>query len=117
MTPAVEILTYAEQHGIQLSVTGNKLKVKGNMTPDFLEAAKQHKPDLMLMVKIRQACLGLAITPDQFLALTTEEDRRLIAEGMIDLETLQAYAASYANGIHSGRIVFHPTTGKLLRHN
>lgn len=116
MTPAVEILAYAEQHGIHLSANGDKLKVKGKLTTDFLEAAKQHKPDLMLMVKVRQACRGLAITPDQFLALATEEDRRQIVEGTIDLETLQAYAVSFTDGIQTGRIAFHPTSGALLRH-
>lgn len=66
---------------------------------------------------IRAACRSLAITPDQFLALTTEEDRACIERGDLPPINLRAYAASYAEGIRSRRIAFHPTTGRLLRHN
>jgi len=57
---------------------------------------------------IQQSCEGLAITPSQFLALTTKEDREFILSGDIPVEMLKAYAKSYANGIQTGRITFHP---------
>jgi len=66
---------------------------------------------------IRDACQGLTITPEQFLALTTEEDRGLIRSGKFSPECLRTYAVSFDEGIRSRRIVFHPTTGALLNHN
>lgn len=117
MNQAADILTYADQHGIRLSVNGDKMKVKGKLTPDFLEAAKQHKPYLMLMVKVRQACKGVpGITPDQFLALCSPDDLADIKAGHIPDWELVAFAESFATGIQSGRIVFHPTSGQLVRH-
>jgi len=117
MSSVAEILTYAEQHGIQLSVNGDKLKVNGKYTPDFLETAKQHKPDLIVLLLIKEACQGLPITPEQLYALTSGEDREDIRTGQSPIEHLSWYAESLAKGIKSGRIKFHPTTGRLLKHN
>ena len=58
---------------------------------------------------IKQSCEGLAITPNQFLALTSKEDHELILSGDLPIEVLRAYAKSFAEGIQTGRITFHPT--------
>jgi len=57
---------------------------------------------------IQQSCEGLAITPYQFIALTTKEDREHILSGDLPLKVLRAYAMSFAKGIQTGRITFHP---------
>ena len=57
---------------------------------------------------VQQSCNGFAITPDQFLVLTTKEDRELILSGDLPIEMLRAYAKSFAEGIQTGRITFHP---------
>ena len=62
-----------------------------------------------VLVLIKQACDGFEITPDQFIALTTKEDRELILSGDLPLKVLRAYARSFSEGIQTGRIVFHPT--------
>ena len=67
--------------------------------------------------RIVAACYRLEITPDQFLMITTEEDRELIKAGVFSPECLRAYAMSLANGISTGRIQFHPVTQALLSHN
>ena len=62
-----------------------------------------------VLVLIKQSCEGFEITPDQFIRLTTKEDRELILSGDLPLKVLRAYAKSFAEGIQTGRIVFHPT--------
>ena len=62
-----------------------------------------------VLALIKQSCEGFEITPDQFIALTTKEDRELILSGDLPLKVLRAYAKSFAEGIQTGRIVFHPT--------
>jgi len=69
-----------------------------------------------LMICIKTACKGLSITPQQFTALLTEEDKHLIIKGKFEGHTLRAYARSFAEGIQSRLIVFHPKTVGLLRH-
>jgi len=62
-----------------------------------------------LLVAVSIACKGLEITPDQFIALTIKEDRELILSGDLPTDVLRAYAKSFAEGIQTGRITFHPT--------
>jgi len=62
-----------------------------------------------VLALIKQACEGFEITPDQFITLTTKEDRELILSGDLPLKVLRAYAKSFAEGIQTGRITFHPT--------
>ena len=66
---------------------------------------------------IQQACSGLSISSEQFLALTNADDRDLIVSGEFDAIFLRGYAISFANGIESGRIKFHPASQTLLKHN
>ena len=80
-----------------------------------------HDPNIANIAKgvlalIKQSCEGFEITPDQFIALTTKEDRELILSGDLPLKVLRAYARSFSEGINKGRIVFHPTTGLLIKH-
>jgi len=77
-----------------------------------LRGVAQSEPGNTMITRIRDACSGLTITPEQFLTLTSEEDRELIRGGMFSLECLRAYAESFDEGIQSRRIVFHPATGK-----
>ncbi|MEE9159033.1 MAG: hypothetical protein V3U60_11670 [Gammaproteobacteria bacterium] len=98
--------------GQQLVLEGEK----GALQPEFVERARQHKPELLLMVIIQQACTGLDITPDQFLALISQDDRDHILTGDIPMKCLRAYAKNFAKGIQSGRILFHPKSGALVRH-
>ena len=70
-----------------------------------------------LMICIKRACKELSITPQQFTALLTEEDKHLIIEGKFKGHTLRAYAESIDEGIKSGRIVFHPMTDVLIKHD
>ena len=119
MNTAADILTYAEQHGIAILAEGQQLILegqKGTLPPEFIERARKHKPELLLMVIIRQACNGLDITPDQSRALLSPADVRDILTGDIPMECLRAYANSFAEGIQSGRILFHPKSGALVRH-
>jgi len=83
---------------------------------DPTKVARVAESDLIVVARIREACQGLNITPEQFMVLTTEEDRDCIQRGEFSLTNLRAYAVSFAGGIKSGRIVFHPATGNLLKH-
>jgi len=65
---------------------------------------------------IKSACQGLEITPEQFAAICTKDDLDLIANGSYNSEYLRGYARSFAEGIRSRRIVFHPKTGELVCH-
>jgi hypothetical protein len=67
---------------------------------------KTQSPELT--ARVSDICKGLAITPDQFIDLTTKEDRELILSGDLPIEVLRAYAKSFAEGIQTGRITFHP---------
>jgi hypothetical protein len=108
MNTAQDILTYAESHDIQMSASDGKLVLEGRLTDEFLESAKRHKPDLLLFTIVSNACERFSITPVQFLSLTTKEDRELILSDNISVEMLKAYAKSFAHGIQTGRITFHP---------
>ena len=50
------------------------------------------------------ACDGVGITPEVFRSLLSPEDLDDIAAGDIPVETLHAYALSFARGLRSGRI-------------
>ncbi|MCH8976285.1 MAG: hypothetical protein IH909_01530 [Proteobacteria bacterium] len=99
-----------------LSVPRQGVLEEKSIETEFLESAKQHKPDLLLFAIVSEACEGLTITPQQFTALLTEEDKHLIIKGKFEGHTLRAYAKSFNNGINTGRIVFHPTTELLIKH-
>ena len=116
MNTAQDILEYTQSHDIQMSAKDGKLILEGELTDELLEKAREHKPELLLFTIVSDACEGLTITPQQFTALLTEEDKHLIIEGKFEGYTLRAYAESFNNGVNTGRIVFHPTTELLIKH-
>ena len=66
---------------------------------------------------IQAACQGIdGITPDQFMVLLNDQDKAAIAADDISEKCLRGYAKSFAEGIQSGRILFHPRSGALVRH-
>jgi len=69
-----------------------------------------------LVRRAKAACTGLSITPNQFMALLNDQDKAAILTGDISVECLRGYAKSFAEGIQSGRILFHPKSNALLRH-
>ena len=121
MNTAADIFSYAHTHDINLIADDGQLKIDAPetaLTDEFLESAKEHKQEILkaltkedpeLIALVSDACKGFAITPYQFLALTIKEDRELILSGDLPVEVLRAYAKSFAEGIQTGRITFHPT--------
>ena len=50
MNSAIEILNYASTHNINISVDGEHIKLEaidGEISDNFIESAKQHKPELI----------------------------------------------------------------------
>jgi len=121
MNTAADIFSYAQTHDINLNAEDGQLKIDAPetaLTDEFLESAKQHKSEILevltkedpeLMALVSDACNGFAITPDQFIALTTKEDRELILSGDLPIKMLRAYTKSFAEGIQTERITFHPS--------
>ena len=72
--------------------------------------------DIQAEKLIDGACLGLEITPVQFRAICSEKELKDISDGSTPLDEIRMYAASFADGICTGRIVIHPTTQELIRH-
>jgi len=119
MNTAQDILSYAKSHHISMIAEDGKLKIyapKEVLTDEFLDTAKQHKSEILLFTIISDACEGYAITPQQFINLLDKGDKEDILSGGIQGECLHAYAKSFSQGIKSGRIAFHPTTGLLVKH-
>ena len=125
MNTAADILTYAKTHDISLNAEDGLLKIDAQekeLTDEFLESAKQHKSEILevllksqvshdpyVLNQVKEAVQDLPITIDQLIALTTKEDRELILSGDLPLKVLKAYGKSFAEGIQTGRITFHPT--------
>lgn len=86
-----------------------KTASNGGCTPVTLVTPKTYRI-------AEEACRGLEITPDQFIALCSPDDLAAIEAGEYDAAFLRGHAESFAAGIQSGRIVFHPTSGELVRH-
>jgi len=118
MNTAADIISYAKSHNINMiaKIENGNLVLEGNLTDEFIESAKQHKPDLLLFTIVTKACERLTITPQQFIALLTEEDKQDILSGSTGVRTLRAYAESFSKGVQTGRIAYHPTTGLLIKH-
>ena len=124
MNTANDIISYAEQHAIQISTREGQLILNAQkevMTDEFLMSAKTHKIELLETLSqqelIEAACRGLEITSAQFRAICSKEDLEDISNGNTTLEELRIYAESFADGICTRRIVFHPTTKELIHHN
>ena len=134
MNTAAEILAYASLHHIHLAAVDGKLILEATddaLTDEFLKVAKHHKIELLeallkhkdlpfyepcVLTQMKEVVQDLPITVDQFLTLTTVEVREDIRAGSVPREAIRFYAKSFAEGIRTGRILFHPTTGALVRH-
>ena len=119
MNTAQDLFAYAQQHNIRLNPKDDQLLLNAPrevLPHEFVESVKVHKQELLLIARINAACKGLDITPGQFLALLSEDDKELVRQGRFSPESLRAYAVSFAEGIQSRRILFHPTTGVLIKH-
>ena len=76
MNSARDIISYAEEHNIQLSARNGQLILNASkevLTDDFLQKAKTYKPELLKALEDRRthvqklissACRGLEITPN-----------------------------------------------------
>ncbi len=123
MNTARDVMRYAEQHDIRLISENGELILNAQkevLTEEFLQSAKVHKIELLATLSqqelIEAACRGLEITPAQFRAICSKKELEDISNGSIPIEELRAYAASFADGIYTGRIVVHPKTNELIRH-
>ena len=47
MNSALDLLEYASKHKIMVAVDGDQIKLEGQFTDEFLETARQHKPELL----------------------------------------------------------------------
>ncbi|MGH8584785.1 MAG: hypothetical protein ACREWE_00870 [Gammaproteobacteria bacterium] len=96
-TPSGQTLAEAEAYAARYHGPGCVV------TP-LAELPKPQAPPL-IDEALAGACEGVGgITPAQFRALLSPEDLDDIEGGDIGVETLKAYAASFAEGIRSGRI-------------
>ena len=128
MNTADDIITYAKTHDISIIAENGLLKIdapENELTDEFLELAKQYKQEIIKVLskqhlesqsRIYDACRGLDLTPAEFAAICSKEDLQIIGKGLFNPESLRAYAKSFDKGVKSGRIVFHPTTGLLIKH-
>ena len=88
----------------------------------FAVLTKRHKPALAevlfpdLMPLLSRTLRGADITPLQFLALCSEQDRDDITSGATPAAAVRTFAESLAQGIRDDRIRF-SETGQLVRHN
>ena len=72
------------------------------MTP-IAELPKRRRAPVLLEEALRTACVDVAgITPGQLRSLLSPEDIKDIQAGGIPVETLHAYALSFAEGRRSG---------------
>jgi hypothetical protein len=91
---------------------GGKTEISDNSgIPQF-----KYGQDVQAEKLIEAACRDLEITPVQFRSICSEKELKDISNGSTPLEELRMYAASFADGIRTGRIIIHPTTQELIRH-
>lgn len=105
MNTAAEILTYAERHDIRINAKDGQLKIDApekELTDEFLESAKQHKSDLLLLTIANDACAGLDMTPDQFMRVLNKKGKTQIINGELSASTLKNYAKQIDKAINSG---------------
>jgi len=106
-SPLMSVMAVQAQRHLE-----GKTKISDNSgIPQF-----KYGQDVQAEKLIEAACRDLEITPAQFTAICSKEDLEEISNGSISLEELRMYAASFADGIRTGRIIIHPTTQELIRH-
>ena len=114
MNTAAEILSYAQTHDINLIAEDGQLKIDAPetaLTDEFLESAKQHKSEILevltkiepeLMERVSDACVGLDMTPEQFIRILNSEGKQQIISGEISASTLKDYAKQIDDAINDG---------------
>jgi len=105
MNSAIEILNYASKHKIDIVVDGEQIKleaIEGKITDEFLESAKKHKPEILLYTIVSNACVGLDMTPEQFIRVINKEGKDQIISGEISASTLKDYAKQIDRSINAG---------------
>ncbi len=105
MNTAAEILTYAKTHDINLVAEDGQLKIDAPetaLTDDFLESAKRHKSDLLLFTIVSDACVGLDMTPEQFIRILNSKGKAQIISGELSASTLKDHARQIDDAINDG---------------
>ena len=105
MNTAQDIFEYTQSHNISMVAEDGKLKIKGPetaLTDDFLNSAKEYKPELLLFTIVSDACEGLSITPEQLIRILNSKGKQQIISGEISVSTLKDYAKQIDNSIKDG---------------
>ena len=105
MNTAADIFSYAQTHDINLIAEDGQLKIDAPetaLTDDFLESAKRHKSDLLLFTIVSDACVGLDMTPEQFIRILNSKGKRQIISGELSASTLKDYAKQVDDSIKNG---------------
>ncbi len=105
MNTAAEILSYAQTHDINLIAEDGQLKIDAPetaLTDEFLESAKKYKPEILLFTIVSNACVGLDITPEQFIRILNSKGKQQIISGELSASTLKDYAKQIDDAINDG---------------
>lgn len=109
-----KILTAALAHNIRLRISGEQL-IASPAVPELLEALREIEPLLLQVFDLCvTACHGLRIAPETLFNSLTPLEYQLVADGVIDLDSLRCYAEGLAAG--RGQIFFNRETGQVLAH-
>ena len=102
MNTSTDILTYAAEHDIQMCARNGKLVLEGKLTDEFIESAKQHKQDLLLFTIVSDACVGLDMTPEQFIRILNSNSKQQIINSELSARTLKNSAKQIDDAIKNG---------------
>jgi len=99
---AQDILEYTQSHNIQMSARDGKLILEGELTDEFIESAKKNKPALLLFTIVSDACVGLDMTPEQFIRILNSKGKAQIISGELSASTLKDHAKQIDDAINDG---------------
>ena len=105
MNTAQDIFNYTQSHNISMTAEGGKLKINGpetSLTGEFLESAKQHKAEIILFTIVSDACVGLDMTPEQFIRVLNNKAKEQIINGELSASTLKDDAKQIDDAINDG---------------
>ena len=105
MNTAADIFSYAQTHDINLIAEDGQLKIDAPetaLTDEFLESAKQHKSEILLFTIVSNACVGLDMTPEQFIRILNNKGKQQIISGELSVSTLKDYAKQIDEAINAG---------------
>ena len=119
MNSARDILTYAEQHDIRLIAENGGLVMDAPeeaLTADFVKTVKKHKAEILnviserwnpeLTARVSEACVGLDMTPEQFVRVLNSEGKQQIISGELSASTLRNHAIQIDEHISDGVVNF-----------